>query len=155
MFARNYTAVFSAQGFRGTLLLPWAYFTSLHKLLLIPFLVSSLCVAAMTRSLAPFHEIAPATAVVLGFQLVQMAIALVSARQYELLGSLPSYLLFRLIISFFAVETLLSIRIGRIGRSHAGERHSVDLAQIEGGGEVVAIDRDCPHTSGLIEAVAS
>lgn len=132
MLGRNWTAIPMAQGIRGTLLLPWACFNNFHKLVLIPFVVAGVAVASITHSISTIHGIAAAAVIALGFQLAQMAITLVAYRQYDLFASLPGFVIFRLIVSYYGLEALLTLRIGPSPlRRHRTPTADVDATRVD------------------------
>jgi hypothetical protein len=65
----------------------------------------------ISHSFFPVHEIAAAGAIVLGAQLVVMGVVVSVLGGPALLLSLPSYMVFRLIVTYFALETMLTIRL--------------------------------------------
>lgn len=111
MIGRNRDAVRKLQGIRGGIQLPWACLSNFHKLILIPLGCTAFIMAAASGSLLPFREIAAGAALLIGFQLAQTALVLVCLGGTELLPSLPSFLIFRLIVTYFSIEALLSLRL--------------------------------------------
>jgi cellulose synthase/poly-beta-1,6-N-acetylglucosamine synthase-like glycosyltransferase len=109
MIARNRSAIWRLQGLRGVWTLPWACFVMFRKLMLIPFAAAALGLIIMDDSLLPLREIAAAGAIALGAQLVVMAIVITVMAGPARIISLPSYVLFRLIVTYFALETLLTV----------------------------------------------
>ena len=117
MIGRNRQAVWKGQGIRGTVVLPWICFSNFHKLTLIPFASAGAALALAAHSLFPFREVAAGAALIIGFQLAQMTFVLLSLRQGALLASLPSFLIFRLVVTYFSLEALLTVRLLPRGRS--------------------------------------
>jgi cellulose synthase/poly-beta-1,6-N-acetylglucosamine synthase-like glycosyltransferase len=111
MIGRNRSAIYRLQGLRGVWTLPWACFVMFRKLLLIPFAVAALGLIIVGHSFLPVHDIAAAGAIVLGVQLVVMGIVVSVLGGPSLVLSLPSYMVFRLIVTYFALETMLTIRL--------------------------------------------
>jgi cellulose synthase/poly-beta-1,6-N-acetylglucosamine synthase-like glycosyltransferase len=106
--SRNRDAIFGLDGLRGLWVMPWACFVMFRKLILIPFAVAVLGLILMDDSFFPLHEIAAAGAIALGAQLLVMAVVVSILGGPALVVSLPSYIVFRLIVTYFALETLLT-----------------------------------------------
>lgn len=111
MIGRNRSAIFHCQGLRGVWTLPWSCFVMFRKLMLIPFAVAAVGLIIVSHSFLPLHEVAAAGAIVLGAQLVTMGLVVSILGGPSLLLSLPSYMVFRMIVTYFALETLLTIRL--------------------------------------------
>jgi cellulose synthase/poly-beta-1,6-N-acetylglucosamine synthase-like glycosyltransferase len=109
MIARNRAAMYRLQGLRGVWTMPWACFVMFRKLMLIPFGVAALGLIILDDSLFPLHEIAAAGAIALGAQLIVMAVVVTVLGGPQRIISLPSYVIFRLIVTYFALETLLTV----------------------------------------------
>jgi cellulose synthase/poly-beta-1,6-N-acetylglucosamine synthase-like glycosyltransferase len=109
MIGRNRSAISMGQGVRGIWMLPWASFMMFRKLMLVPFAVAAAAMIITQPSTLPLHEIAAAGAIVIGVQLIQMIAVVLFYRQPGLVMVLPSYLLFRLIVTYYALETLLTL----------------------------------------------
>jgi hypothetical protein len=90
-------------------MLPWGVFMMFRKLMLIPLAVAAVAMVAAHPSTLPLREVAAGGAIVLGVQLAQMVAVLLALRRPGLVAVLPSYLLFRLIVTYFALETLLTL----------------------------------------------
>ena len=118
MIGRNRSAIYGLQGLRGIWTMPWACFVMFRKLMLIPFAVAAVGLIIMSGTLFPLREIAAAGAIVLGAQLVVMAVVVTVLGGPLRVVSLPSYVIFRLIVTYFALETLLTVPLkGRRPRS--------------------------------------
>jgi len=117
MIGRNRSAMSGRQGLRGMWTLPWACFVMFRKILLIPFAVAGFALIFLDHSLLPLREIGAAGAVLLGLQLVAMAAVLAVVGGRSLIYFLPSYLVFRLIVSYFALEMLLTVQLKARWRS--------------------------------------
>lgn len=111
MIGRNRSAIYHFQGLRGVWALPWGCFVMFRKLMLIPFALAAVGLIVISHSFIPVHEVAAAGAIVLGAQLVIMGLVVSILGGPSLLLSLPSYMVFRLIVTYFALETLLTIRL--------------------------------------------
>jgi cellulose synthase/poly-beta-1,6-N-acetylglucosamine synthase-like glycosyltransferase len=109
MIGRNRSAISMRQGVRGLWMLPWASFMMFRKLMLVPFAVAAAAMIIAQPSTLPLHEIAAAGAIVIGVQLAQMIAVVLFYRQPGLVMVLPSYLIFRLIVTYYALETLLTL----------------------------------------------
>ncbi len=109
MIGRNRSAISMGQGVRGLWMLPWASFMMFRKLMLVPFAVAAAAMIVAQPSTLPLHEIAAAGAIVIGVQLIQMIAVVLFYRQPGLVMVLPSYLVFRLIVTYYALETLLTL----------------------------------------------
>jgi cellulose synthase/poly-beta-1,6-N-acetylglucosamine synthase-like glycosyltransferase len=106
--SRNRDAIFGLDGLRGIWIMPWAIFVMFRKLILIPFAVAVLGLILLDDSLFPLHEIAAAGAIALGAQLLVMAVVVSILGGPSRVISLPSYIVFRLIVTYFSLETLLT-----------------------------------------------
>jgi cellulose synthase/poly-beta-1,6-N-acetylglucosamine synthase-like glycosyltransferase len=113
MIGRNRSAISMRQGVRGLWMLPWACFMMFRKLMLVPFAVAAGAMIIAQPSTLPLHEIAAAGAIVIGVQLFQMIAVVLFYRQPRLVMVLPSYLVFRLIVTYYALETLLTLAFDR------------------------------------------
>ena len=109
MIGRNRSAISMRQGVRGMWMLPWASFMMFRKLMLVPFAVAAAAMIIAHPSTLPLHEIAAAGAIVIGVQLLQMIAVVLFYGQPGLVMVLPSYLVFRLIVTYYALETLLTL----------------------------------------------
>jgi cellulose synthase/poly-beta-1,6-N-acetylglucosamine synthase-like glycosyltransferase len=111
MIGRNRSAIWRAQGIRGAWMLPWASFVMFRKLMLIPFACAAALIIAVDPSTLPLREVASAGAILLGVQLLEMAAVLSWYRRIDLVCYVPAYLVFRLLVTYYAVETLLSLSL--------------------------------------------
>jgi cellulose synthase/poly-beta-1,6-N-acetylglucosamine synthase-like glycosyltransferase len=109
--SRNRDAIFHLDGLRGIWTMPWACFVMFRKLILIPFAVAVLGLILLDDSFFPLHEIAAAGAIALGAQLLVMAVVISILGGPARVISLPSYIVFRLIVTYFALETLLTVPV--------------------------------------------
>ncbi len=109
--SRNRDAIFGLDGLRGIWIMPWACFVMFRKLILIPFAVAVLGLILLDDSFFPLHEIAAAGAIALGAQLLVMAVVVSILGGPARVISLPSYIVFRLIVTYFALETLLTVPV--------------------------------------------
>jgi cellulose synthase/poly-beta-1,6-N-acetylglucosamine synthase-like glycosyltransferase len=113
MLARNKSGIVMLQGLRCVWMLPWAGFIMFRRLMVVPFGAAAVVLVLMSRVRTPPQEVAAGGAILLGVQLVQMAVCMLLVGDRRLIASIPSYLIFRLIVSFFALETLLSLAFDR------------------------------------------
>ena len=111
MLGRNRSAIWRLQGLRGVWMLPWAAFVMFRKLILIPFGCAALATMLARSSTLPLREVAAAGAILLGVQLLQMAVVLACYRRFDLVAYVPAYLIFRLVVTYYALETLLSLSL--------------------------------------------
>lgn len=111
MIGRNRSTIFHLQGLRGIWTLPWACFVMFRKLMLIPFAVAALALVVVGHSFFPVREVAAAGAITLGAQLIGMALVVTVLAGPSRIISLPSYIVFRLIVTYFALETLFTVRL--------------------------------------------
>jgi len=111
MIGHNRSTIFHLQGLRGVWTLPWACFVMFRKLMLIPFAVAALALILVGQSLFPLKEIAAAGAITLGAQLIGMAIVVTLLAGPRDIISLPSYIVFRLIVTYFALEVLFTVAL--------------------------------------------
>ncbi len=109
--SRNRDAIFHLDGLRGIWIMPWACFIMFRKLILIPFAVAVVGLILLDDSFFPLHEIAAAGAIALGAQLLVMAVVISILGGPARVISLPSYIVFRLIVTYFALETLLTVPV--------------------------------------------
>ena len=109
--ARNRDAIFHLDGLRGIWTMPWAVFVMFRKLILIPFAVAALGLILLDDSFFPLHEVAAAGAIALGAQLLVMAVVISILGGPARVISLPSYIVFRLIVTYFSLETLLTVPV--------------------------------------------
>jgi cellulose synthase/poly-beta-1,6-N-acetylglucosamine synthase-like glycosyltransferase len=109
MIGRNRSAIWMRQGIRGVWMLPWAAFIMFRKLMLIPFGVAAAAMIIAHPSTLPLREVAAAGAILLGVQLLQMIVVLLAYGKPQLMLVLPSYLIFRLIVTYYALEALLTL----------------------------------------------
>ena len=113
MLARNRSGIWMLQGLRCVWMLPWAGFIMFRRLMVVPFAAAACALILLSRVRTPPQEVAAGGAILLGVQLVQMAACMLFVGDRRLIASIPSYLVFRLIVSFFALETLLSLAFDR------------------------------------------
>jgi cellulose synthase/poly-beta-1,6-N-acetylglucosamine synthase-like glycosyltransferase len=113
MLARNKSGIYMLQGLRCVWMLPWAGFIMFRRLMMLPFAAAGLLLVLLNHSSLPLQEISAGGAIFLGVQLIQMMACMVLLGDTRLIASLPSYLLFRLIVSFYALETLLTLAFDR------------------------------------------
>jgi len=109
MLARNKSGIVMLQGMRCIWMLPWAGFIMFRRLMVLPFAATGLLLIALNHSTSPLREVAAGGAVLLGVQLIQMAGCMLILGDPRLIADIPGYLVFRLIVSFFALETLFSL----------------------------------------------
>jgi len=91
------------------LMLPWAGFIMFRRLMMLPFAAAGLFLVTLNHSSVPLQEISAGGAIFLGVQLIQMIACMVLLGDTRLIASIPSYLIFRIIVSFYALETLLTL----------------------------------------------
>lgn len=109
MLARNKSGIVMLQGLRCVWMLPWAGFIMFRRLMMLPFAAAGLFLIALNHSSVPLQEISAGGAIFLGVQLIQMVVCMALLGDTRLIFSIPSYLIFRLIVSFYALETLLTL----------------------------------------------
>jgi hypothetical protein len=90
-------------------MLPWAGFIMFRRLMILPFGAAGLLLVLIHHSSLPLGEISAGGAIFLGVQLLQMSACMMALGDSRLVGSVPSYLVFRIIVSFYALETLLGL----------------------------------------------
>src|SRR6266851_7783209 len=113
MLARNKSGIYMLQGLRCVWMLPWAGFIMFRRLMMLPFAAAGLFLVLLNHSSVPLQEISAGGAIFLGVQLIQMIACMVLLGDTRLIASIPSYLIFRLIVSFYALETLLTLAFTR------------------------------------------
>jgi cellulose synthase/poly-beta-1,6-N-acetylglucosamine synthase-like glycosyltransferase len=109
MLARNKSGIAMAQGLRCVWVLPWAGFIMFRRLMILPFAAAAVALVFQSHSILAVEEVAAGGAIVLGFQLLQMAACMLFFGEVGLIADIPSYVVFRLIVSFYALETLLGL----------------------------------------------
>jgi len=109
MLARNKSGIYMLQGLRCVWMLPWAGFIMFRRLMMLPFAAAGLFLVLLNHSSVPLQEISAGGAIFLGVQLIQMLACMVLLGDTRLIASIPSYLIFRIIVSFYALETLLTL----------------------------------------------
>jgi cellulose synthase/poly-beta-1,6-N-acetylglucosamine synthase-like glycosyltransferase len=109
MLARNKSGIYMLQGLRCVWMLPWAGFIMFRRLMMLPFAAAGIFLVLLNHSSVPLQEISAGGAIFLGVQLIQMIACMVLLGDTRLIASIPSYLIFRLIVSFYALETLLTL----------------------------------------------
>ncbi|MHB1851825.1 MAG: glycosyltransferase family 2 protein [Acidimicrobiales bacterium] len=109
MLARNKSGIAMSQGLRCLWVLPWAGFVMFRRLMILPFAGAAVALVLQSHSILAMNEIAAGGAIVLGFQLIQMAACMLLFGEFRLIADIPSYIIFRLIVSFYALETLLGL----------------------------------------------
>jgi cellulose synthase/poly-beta-1,6-N-acetylglucosamine synthase-like glycosyltransferase len=114
MLARNKSGIYMLQGLRCVWMLPWAGFIMFRRLMMLPFAAAGLFLVLLNHSSVPLQEISAGGAIFLGVQLIQMIACMVLLGDTRLIASIPSYLVFRLIVSFYALETLLTLAFTRL-----------------------------------------
>jgi cellulose synthase/poly-beta-1,6-N-acetylglucosamine synthase-like glycosyltransferase len=128
MIGRNRSAIWMRQGLRGMWMLPWAAFMMFRKLMLIPFAIAAAAMVAVHPSTLPLRQVAAAGAILLGVQLIQMTVVLLLYGKPGLICVLPSYLVFRLIVTYYALEALLTLAFaGPQHRSAPTTKHATAL----------------------------
>jgi cellulose synthase/poly-beta-1,6-N-acetylglucosamine synthase-like glycosyltransferase len=113
MLARNFSGIVMLQGIRCVWMLPWSGFVMLRRIMIVPFAAAGFLLIFVHQSPVPLHEVAGAGAILLGVQLVQMLVCMTFLGDPLLIGWIPTYIVFRLLISFFALETLLGLSFVR------------------------------------------
>jgi cellulose synthase/poly-beta-1,6-N-acetylglucosamine synthase-like glycosyltransferase len=133
LLARNKSGILMMQGIRCVWMLPWAGFIMFRRLMMLPFAATGLLLVLIDHSQLPLQEIAAGGAILLGVQLLQMAVCMLLIGDPRLIASIPSYLIFRLIVSFFALETLLGLAFHPAPRQNpAPSQRAVALARRTG-----------------------
>jgi hypothetical protein len=77
--------------------------------MLLPLLVFAALVAVVDPELLPLHGGAAIVAIVLGLQLVVTVVILAMNRRLDLAQYLPDYIGFRILRSYFALESLFTL----------------------------------------------
>jgi cellulose synthase/poly-beta-1,6-N-acetylglucosamine synthase-like glycosyltransferase len=109
VLARNKSGIVMMQGLRCVWMLPWAGFIMFRRLMMLPFAAAGLFLVLLNHSSVPLQQISAGGAIFLGVQLIQMIACMILLGDTRLIASIPSYLIFRLIVSFYALETLLTL----------------------------------------------
>src|SRR5207253_9737024 len=92
-------------------MLPWAGFIMFRRLMMLPFAAAGIFLVLLNHSWKPLQEISAGGAIFYGVQLIQMIACMVLLGDTRLIASIPSYLIFRLVVSFYAVAILLSLAL--------------------------------------------
>jgi cellulose synthase/poly-beta-1,6-N-acetylglucosamine synthase-like glycosyltransferase len=109
MVGRNSSAIWMRQGIRGVWQIPWACLVMFRKLALFPFAILAVTLLVANRSVVPLGEVAAIGAILLGLQLILMALVLIALGEASLILALPGYLLFRLVLAYIAIDMLLTL----------------------------------------------
>ena len=118
IIARNLSGIGIRLGPRGFWTMPWAVINLVRPPMFIPFLLFGVLLAAVEPSWMP-TGVAPLLGAVVGLQLLATLLILVLNRRLDLVPHLPGYLAFRLLRSYFALESFLTLvvqaRARRVG----------------------------------------
>lgn len=109
MAARNRSTITMRQGPRGLLLLPWALWSAARKAMLMPALACLAVVSVIDPSALSLAELAAIGTLVVAVQVLVMMAILIAFRQWAALFFAPTYLLFRLMLIYFCLESFLSL----------------------------------------------
>jgi cellulose synthase/poly-beta-1,6-N-acetylglucosamine synthase-like glycosyltransferase len=90
LLARNKSGILMMQGIRCVWMLPWAGFIMFRRLMMLPFAATGLFLVLIDHSQLPLQEIAAGGAILLGVQLVQMAVCMLLIGDPRLIASIPS-----------------------------------------------------------------
>jgi len=108
-FARNKSAVWLLQGGRGIWSIPFSLFGTLRRIVVLLTLCYAGIVALVDPSALYPNQGAAEAALVVGPSLILSVVALTAYRRFDLLGSLPGFLFWRLLRAYFALEMLFSL----------------------------------------------
>jgi len=109
VFARNKSAVWLLQGGRGIWSIPFSLFGTLRRIVVLLTLCYAGIVAVVDPSALYLNQGAAVAALVVGPSLILSVVALTAYRRFDLFGSLPGFLFWRLLRAYFAVEMLFSL----------------------------------------------
>jgi GT2 family glycosyltransferase len=109
VLAQHLSAIWMRQGPRGVAMIPWAVVHLPRQPMLVPLLVFAGLVAVVDPTLLPLHGGAAILAIVLGLQLVVTLGILAMNRRLDLAQYLPDYVGFRILRSYFALESLFTL----------------------------------------------
>jgi cellulose synthase/poly-beta-1,6-N-acetylglucosamine synthase-like glycosyltransferase len=119
VLAQHVSAISMRQGPRGVAMIPWTLVHLPRQSMLLPLLVFGAAVAVVERMLLPLHGMllplhggAAILAIILGLQLIVTVVILAANRRLDLAQYLPDYIGFRLLRSYFALESLFTLTIG-------------------------------------------
>jgi hypothetical protein len=111
VLAQHLSATWMRQGPRGVAMIPWTVVHLPRQPMLLPLLVFAALVAVVDPELLPLHGGAAIVAIVLGLQLVVTVVILAMNRRLDLAQYLPDYMGFRILRSYFALESLFTLTL--------------------------------------------
>jgi cellulose synthase/poly-beta-1,6-N-acetylglucosamine synthase-like glycosyltransferase len=109
VLAQHLSAIRMRQGPRGVAAIPWALVHLPRQPMLIPVAIFSLLVAIVDPTMLPLHGGAAILAIILGLQLLITLGVLTANRRLDLAQYLPDYVGFRVLRSYFALESLFTL----------------------------------------------
>jgi cellulose synthase/poly-beta-1,6-N-acetylglucosamine synthase-like glycosyltransferase len=109
VLAQHLSAIRMRQGPRGVAAIPWALVHLPRQPMMIPVAIFSLLVALVDPTLLPLHGGAAILAIILGLQLLVTVGVLAANRRLDLAQYLPDYVGFRVLRSYFALESLFTL----------------------------------------------
>lgn len=109
--SRNMSIIWMRQGVRGLVLMPWAVVNSARHALTIPIVLLAVIVAALDPAVLPWRYVALIAGSLGGLQMILIAVLLAGHRRFSLIPWVPTYLLFRVLREYFALESLLTLRL--------------------------------------------
>jgi cellulose synthase/poly-beta-1,6-N-acetylglucosamine synthase-like glycosyltransferase len=128
VLAQHLSAIWMRQGPRGVAMIPWTVVHLPRQPMLVPLLIFAVAVAVVDPALLPLHGGAAVIAIILGLQLVTTVMILAANRRLDLAQYLPDYLAFRVLRSYFALESLFTLTLG----AAAAVAHATDPAAQRG-----------------------
>ncbi|MEX1073170.1 MAG: glycosyltransferase [Chloroflexota bacterium] len=114
VLAQHLSMIRMRQGPRGVAMIPWTLINLPRQPMLIPLLIFAAVVALVDPTLLPLHGGAAVLAIILGLQLVVSVVVLAANRRLDLIQFLPDYLGFRVLRSYFALESLFTLTLGSV-----------------------------------------
>lgn len=109
MASRNRSTVSMLQGPRGVVMLPWALWSAARKAMLLPLVACLGIVSLLDSTLLSVGDLATIGTTVVGLQVVLMVGILLAYRQLGPLLVAPTFLVFRLMLIYFSLESFLSL----------------------------------------------
>jgi cellulose synthase/poly-beta-1,6-N-acetylglucosamine synthase-like glycosyltransferase len=111
VLAQHLSAMRMLQGPRGVVAIPWTVIHLPRQPMLIPLLLYAGAVAVVEPTSLPLHGGAAVLAMLLGINLMITIGILAANRRLDLLQFLPDYVGFRLLRSYFALESLFTLTL--------------------------------------------
>jgi hypothetical protein len=97
------------QGTRGLWVLSWAVYFSSRRLIVLPIIIYALLLLAYEPDNPALRQGAAIAAIIVGPQIFVLALTLLLYRQFAYIPLIPGFLVFRLLRSYFAMESFFTL----------------------------------------------